>query len=505
MQNWKELQGDGPTRPLAVAVIAAALLHSGCGDRPSPDPSGRKVATTARDLTATAFIPAVKETSWNDRDDPGRDGWESEIWSERANGQLVRLSGLMEQRLSGADEDLAPLIADTVSCERLLPKRLNVVFEDQLLKVERATPDETGVESGALRFRTSLQELLSPLEGAAELRVVFKIYRIAGDEKQFTTRQHLAVTGRSPDAIIEQHADWEIRWESNPDQVPRIAWVGVKDFEQVAKKSGAEPVFSDCTESILGDNACYAGQLLLGFNHWLDRSQDLRFLYLLGNPGVALGDANGDELEDLFLCQEAGLPNRLFLQQPDGTLRDVSAEAGLDWLENSRCALLVDLDNDGDQDIAVGIDGGVAVAANDGHAGFRLRTILGSSADVISLSAADYDRDGRLDLYAGIYHRDSTPVRSTSAALPVASGMTVYHDANNGGRNSLFRNTIRSDSNLGDEWAFEEVTSQVGLDSNNSRFTLAASWEDFDNDGDQDLYVANDFGRNNLSREWVVL
>ena len=43
---------------------------------------------------------------------------------------------------------------------------------------------------------------------------------------------------------------------------------------------------------------------------------------------------------------------------------------------------------------------------------------------------------------------------------------------------------------------FDDVTEAVGLNKNNSRFTMAAAWEDLDSDGDADLYVANDFGRN---------
>jgi len=67
-----------------------------------------------------------------------------------------------------------------------------------------------------------------------------------------------------------------------------------------------------------------------------------------------------------------------------------------------------------------------------------------------------------------------------------------YHDATNGGRNILLQNH--------GDWNFEEVTKQVGLDENNTRFSFAASWEDYDNDGDLDLYVANDYGRNNFYR-----
>ena len=67
-----------------------------------------------------------------------------------------------------------------------------------------------------------------------------------------------------------------------------------------------------------------------------------------------------------------------------------------------------------------------------------------------------------------------------------------YHDAENGGRNLLFRNE--------GDWKFNDVTNATGLNVQNNRFSFAATWMDFDRDGDPDLYVANDYGRNNFYR-----
>ena len=53
--------------------------------------------------------------------------------------------------------------------------------------------------------------------------------------------------------------------------------------------------------------------------------------------------------------------------------------------------------------------------------------------------------------------------------------------------------------NLGG-FGFADVTGEVGLMKNNDRWSFAASWEDYDRDGDSDLYVANDFGKNTLYR-----
>ena len=68
-----------------------------------------------------------------------------------------------------------------------------------------------------------------------------------------------------------------------------------------------------------------------------------------------------------------------------------------------------------------------------------------------------------------------------------------YHDAKNGGSNVLLRND--------GDFRFVNVTRQTGLDHNNTRWSFAAAWQDYDRDGDLDLYVSNDFGRNNLYRQ----
>jgi hypothetical protein len=199
-----------------------------------------------------------------------------------------------------------------------------------------------------------------------------------------------------------------------------------------------------------------------------------------GHQGLAIGDANGDGFDDVYACQPGGLPNLLFLRRPDGTATDASRGSGTDFLEETRGALFCDLDDDGDQDLVVQTISHAIILENDGAAAFSLRHIARTPL-ATSLAAADYDDDGHLDLYVCCY----APPGKEKPPVP-------YHDANNGHANFLLRNV----GNL----QFEDVTVAVGLDRNNRRYSFAAAWEDYDDDGDQDIYVANDFGRNNLYR-----
>jgi hypothetical protein len=153
--------------------------------------------------------------------------------------------------------------------------------------------------------------------------------------------------------------------------------------------------------------------------------------------------------------------------------------------------LLVDLDNDLDQDLLLATSDGVLIMSNDGRGSFRVRaTNVTPAAHPYSLAAADYDVDGDLDVYVCCYNPRQGINRHLLFARPVP-----YHDANNGGPNVLLQN----DATPADgPWQFSYATHRVGLYENNQRFSYAAAWADYDNDGDLDLYVANDFGRNNL-------
>ena len=255
-------------------------------------------------------------------------------------------------------------------------------------------------------------------------------------------------------------------------------------------------MFADCTEAVLGKTLGFAEQLVPGMDQWLHTIEIQYHINIGGWEGVSISDVNGDGLDDLYVSQPGGLPNRLFIQNGDGTCRDASAESGTDWLNQAHGSVFGDIDNDGDQDLVVGVQDGLLVMSNDGSGKFTVRRGLILPAAVpYSLSLADYDQDGDLDLFACCYDRRTGVNRHRIFAKAIP-----YHDANNGGRNVLLRNDGAPANEAKSKWNFTYVTKEAGLDENNRRFSYAASWEDYDNDGDLDLYIANDFGRNNLYR-----
>jgi tetratricopeptide (TPR) repeat protein len=254
----------------------------------------------------------------------------------------------------------------------------------------------------------------------------------------------------------------------------------------------ARPLFADVTEELFGDCESYGEQLLRGIPYWRARLDSASGIDIYGSNGIAVGDIDGDGADEVYVCQPGGLPNRLYKMR-GGRFEDITARAGVGLLDDTSCALFLDLRNRGVQDLVVLRAAGPVLFLGQGDGTFALRTDAFSFRDkpqgsFTGMSAADYDRDGRIDLYlcAYTYFQSEDQYRYPAP----------YHDARNGPPNFLFRNRLASDGS----GSFDDVTAEAGLNRNNDRFSFAPAWCDYDGDGWPDLYVANDFGRHNLYR-----
>ena len=412
-----------------------------------------------------------------ERYDPAEDeGWNSEVLSSAAASQLRKLSKLLEHPEDLDRDAIDFLVGDDFSCSVLRPDRLTEVLNTPSIIVQRweqsVTTDLAPVYRGSSGLVEALKHLLYDLGTGLEFRAHFKLYRIEQTDDLFTTRVFFEALDRTASRGLQQNAVWRCQWTpgTSSRESPILRSIAIETFEQVVAVCPGGSMFVDCTESAMGANVTYEQQILMGLS-----------VYAL--HGLAVGDANGDDLEDVYVCDAGGLPNRLYLQNQDGTVTDVSSQAGVDWLEQSMSALFIDLNNDGHQDLVVATAPAVIMAENDGSGRFVPRGGTSSVFNPLAMCAADYDDDGDLDVYVCGYAPSSERSQGLPAPLP-------YHDANNGGTNILLRNE--------GNFKFKDVTTEVGLDQNNTRYSQAAAWEDYDNDGDMDLYVANDFGRNNL-------
>jgi len=498
----------GPVAVLIVGLVAIAwqsgLFESETGPAVAESPqerSGERPPTRPVIMTDFGEIGRRDAANWEEVDDPTADGWNTEAAHDVIKKRLNVIGRLLVNPAKADAAALTPVLTADFRSGPLRPAELKSVMQDEATIVERGTlaEDQELSKTTAGELAEKIQELTGPLRDAENSRFQFKVMRVDEGIDEIETEQLLSLSGETADGFFEQHARWVTAWDVTNSKKPNLLSLRVIRFEQIRANQPTKSLFTDCTDSALRDNPCYENQILLGANHWFERIPFRAMLNLFSMPGIAVGDVNGDGLEDLYLCQDPGIPNRLFLQNPDGTAREVSADWGVDWLEDARSVLLVDLDNDGDQDLVLAIRGNVVLAENIDQQKFRVHTVLTPSNDPTSLCAFDYDSDGRLDIYVCAYHPDEFLQESSGEALGAARQQFVVHDANDAAANSLFRNQ----SKPGERWKFEDVTEAVGLDVNNRRWSFAAAAEDYDNDGDQDLYVANDYGRDNLYRNDV--
>lgn len=483
---------------VSTLVFLYILVFSGCtpnGDAPSSssdsqnsgeaqiqsEPGLTEEMVTAPGLGKenTTYVAPLAD-AYN-RIDPTRDGWESEAFSEAATKQLKTLAKDLTKPKNVKTGDFVNIFGDTLSL-KVLPETISSFYSDDVFQINRGDVSQLKEFNDP---KIALKALMSSILESDYIQTGVKLYKIDPRKEGVLTRVIFHATGQSPMGRMQINTEFDCLWEPNPKK-PLLEKMTLLSYEEsIRKGADGHPLFSDVTEAVFDGSEVYQKQILQSTDHWRSRIPRIHGLDVVANHGMALGDVNGDGLEDLYLCQQGGLPNRLFLQSPDGTLKDFTEESGTGWLDYCSSALIIDIDNDGVRDLVIAQDFNLIFMRNNGDAKFEQILRIPAHAQTFSIAAADYDTDGDLDIFACGYNPSGDRIRTGALGEPMP-----YHDAQNGGRNIFLVNQ--------GNWEFVEQTSEVGLDDNNNRFSFAATWVDFDNDRDLDLYVANDYGRNNL-------
>lgn len=204
------------------------------------------------------------------------------------------------------------------------------------------------------------------------------------------------------------------------------------------------------------------------FEQGNDFTESLPFL------ASAIIDVDGDGVEELFLGGSKTTPDGLFRFQND-QLQAIPGAMGIaNHGQASMGSVVLDVDNDGQQDLLVAREDGIWLHQNQGtsFSNQKLNAMMPSDTLPLSIAIADLNRDGAFDMYVSGYIRSE-----------YVEGQSVFREGY-GGSSRLFINN-------GDN-TFTDMTEETGLTYKHNTFQSA--FIDVDRDGDEDLVVAHDTG-----------
>jgi Flp pilus assembly protein TadD/peroxiredoxin len=413
---------------------------------------------------------------------PGSDDYITETYAFEIETLLKKWSHSLKD-LSALENFIDPAIA---ACPLVPVKEIALRAGDGIDIFRRSFADKT--VSGRDRFLQEMKGWLGPVSRVetAEFEIT-SIEEVTSAPPAVRLEIRYDLVGQRSDQQREERAgSWRTEWARDLSG----AWKARKweaGEETLTIVHG--PMFIDVTSHAFGHIDSYAGQMLRSSDYWRTVLDGACGIDVYGNCGVAAGDFDNDGLDDLYVCQPSGLPNRLYRNRGDGTFEDVTEKSGVGVLDNTACALFADFENKGQQDLLVVTGSGPLLFLNQGNGTFSLKRDAFQfdhppQGTFTHAAVADYDGDGRLDVYFCLY--------SYYLGLDQYHYPVPYFDARNGPPNYLLHNQGNA--------TFVDRTEAAGLHAENDRYSFACAWGHSAANGMPDLYVANDFGRANLYR-----
>jgi Flp pilus assembly protein TadD/peroxiredoxin len=475
---------------LAPFILRSAPLHGSSFFGSSFFPESPSTSVSGFPLSDVRLIPHYPARS--PLEDvlrlvvPGSDEYVTEKYAFEIEGLLQQWSRTL--KASAADSSaLAELLSPSIQAASLVPESERTLRSGNGIECKKRRFGGR-VAGGRERFMEQIRIWLGP---AARVETAeFEITRIEEVTSTPLTagldiRYELVVQG-SDGRREERVGLWRTEWSRDES----AAWKAHRweATEETLSATGG-PVFLDVTQQVLGRTESYARQMLRGSDYWRTVLDGACGIDVYGNNGVAVGDFDNDGFDDLYVCQPSGLPNRLYRNRGDGTLEDVTEKAGVGVLDGTACALFADFENKGRQDLLVVCGSGPLLFVNQGDGTFSIKRDAFQfksppQGTFTHAALADYDGDGRLDIYFCLY--------SYYLGLDQYHYPIPYFDARNGPPNFLLHNEGNG--------TFVDRTEAAGLNAENDRYSFACAWGHTEAGGLPDLYVANDFGRANLYR-----
>ncbi len=249
--------------------------------------------------------------------------------------------------------------------------------------------------------------------------------------------------------------------------IPIAGGVGILGYSY--SKAATQPYGKG---DLTGIDAPNFDEVSFPFKHQFDSEKSLPFL------GSAIIDIDGDGIPEVFIG--GGRMQVDTVLEFDGVgFKDATAKKGIGLVKSmpdaSYGTAVIDADADGRTDLFVARDNGITLYLNkeSGFQGRKLNIPFNPKSSPLSITLADLNNDGWVDMYASAYLR-----------LEHVEGLTNF-SANYGAESLLLMNN-------GDN-TFRDVTKSAGVHFIHNTFT--AVFSDVDRDHDQDLIVAYDTGR----------
>jgi tetratricopeptide (TPR) repeat protein len=417
---------------------------------------------------------------------PGSDEYVTEVYAFEIGAILTQWSQALKASLRDLSV-LAGALAPAIEASPLASAQEIPVRSGYGIDIVRRR-FAAGMVLGRERF---LQEIQGWLGQASRMETAeFEIYGIeVAASAPLAVRLEIRydlVANQSGERREERVGSWRMEWVRGESGVWKVRRLEAGE-EKLSVAQGS--VFVDVTRQALGGAESYSKQMLRGVDYWRTVLDGAIGVDVYSNNGLAAGDFDNDGFDDFYVCQPAGLLNRLYRNQGDGTFEDVTEKAGVGVLDNTACALFADFRNMGRQDLLVVCGTGPLLFLNQGDGTFQIKRDAFKFAQppqgtFTHAAVADYDRDGRLDIYFCTY--------MYYLGLDQYHYPIPYYDARNGPPNCLFHNEGNA--------TFVETTEASGMNADNDRYSFACAWGDSNSNGLPDLFVANDFGSSQLYR-----